>query len=84
MPLLKASIKDLRKIKKRTLRNKAVKSQVKTIMKKVRSLPVEEAKKLLPKAYSIIDKAAKKGVIKKGTAARYKSRITKRVSKPAS
>ena len=35
-----------------------------------------EAEKLLPKAYQAIDKAAKRGIIKKNTAARKKSRLT--------
>ena len=33
----------------------------------------------LPKAYAAIDKAVKRGVIKKNTAARMKSRLAKRV-----
>jgi ribosomal protein S20 len=37
---------------------------------------VAEAKKLLPQAYKILDKAAKTSLIKKNTAARKKSRIT--------
>lgn len=81
MANLKASIKDLRKTKKRTLRNYSIKSEVKTVMKKIRKLSKEEAKKMLPKAYSVIDKAVKKGVIKKQTAARYKSRITLAINK---
>jgi small subunit ribosomal protein S20 len=36
-----------------------------------------EAKKLLSKAYQAIDKAAKRGVIKKNTASRRKSRLSK-------
>ena len=36
-----------------------------------------EAKKLLPSAYSVIDKAAKRGVIKKNTASRKKARLSK-------
>ena len=34
----------------------------------------------LPKAYQAIDKAVKRGVIKKNTAARMKSRLSKKVS----
>ena len=33
----------------------------------------------LPRTFSIIDKAAKQGIIKKNTASRYKSRLTARV-----
>lgn len=41
----------------------------------------DEAKSLLPRAYKMIDKAAKRGVIKKNTAARYKSRLSRTVKK---
>jgi len=42
---------------------------------------IEEAKKLLPQVYKILDKAAKERVIKKNTVARKKSRITKLLSR---
>jgi len=41
----------------------------------------EEAKKLLPQVYKLLDKAAKTGLIKKNTVARKKSRITKLINK---
>jgi len=37
----------------------------------------KEAKNLLPKYYKAVDKAAKVGVIKRNTADRKKSRVTK-------
>lgn len=40
-----------------------------------------EAEKLLSQAYKYLDKAAKTGLIKKNTASRNKSRITKLVLK---
>ena len=40
----------------------------------------KEAAALLPKVYKAIDKAAKNGTIKKNTAARMKSRVSKQVS----
>jgi len=45
------------------------------------SSAIEEAKKLLPQVYKILDKAAKVGVIKKNTASRKKARITKLIFK---
>ncbi len=45
------------------------------------SSAIEEAKKLLPEIYKALDKATKTGVIKKNTAARKKSRITKLISR---
>jgi len=54
------------------------------ILKEVRSLVTlknkEEALKMLPKVYKVIDKAAKTNVIKDNTASRKKSRITKLVN----
>jgi small subunit ribosomal protein S20 len=47
---------------------------------------VEGATKALPATFSLVDKAAKWGIIKQNTAARYKSRLTLRlrtISAPA-
>ena len=44
----------------------------------------KEAKEFLPRIYKALDKAAKENVIKKNTAARRKSRITKAVNQIAS
>ncbi len=60
---------------------------MKYLLKKARALvlkkEVEEAKKLLPQVYKALDKAAKTGLIKKNTANRKKSRITKLITKPS-
>lgn len=54
---------------------------MKETVKKTRLLKMEgkneEAKNLLSLAYQAIDKAAKRGVIKKNTASRKKSRLAK-------
>jgi len=85
MPITKSAKKALRQNIKRRARNLTYKKKIKDLIKKVRGLVLdkktEEAKKLLPKIYKILDKAAKVGVIKKNTAARKKSRITKLVGK---
>lgn len=58
---------------------------MKGLLKEVKALVLgkktEEAKKLLPEIYKILDKSAKAGVIKKNAAARTKSRITKLINK---
>jgi ribosomal protein S20 len=41
----------------------------------------KEAEKNLPKTFAALDKAAKRGVIKKGTADRKKSRLVKAIAK---
>jgi small subunit ribosomal protein S20 len=81
MPNLQASKKDLRKTKKRTKRNHSAISEVKNLLRKIRTLAPEEGKKLIPKAYSLIDKTIQRGIMKKGTGARYKSRLMSKVGK---
>ena len=45
---------------------------------------IEEAKKLLPQVYKLLDKAVKNGLIKKNTAARKKSRLTRSIQRTTS
>ena len=65
-------------------RNQAIKSRVKTFVKKVLSAVeaknVDEAKAALQVAYKELDKAVTKGVLKKNTASRKKSRLTLKVN----
>jgi len=85
MPIIQAAKKALRQSEKRRVLNLKRKRAMKDVVKTVRSLASEkkavEAEKLLPEAYKAIDKAAKRGVIKKNTADRKKSRLTKFVAK---
>lgn len=59
---------------------KAMKSSIKDVSKMIAGKSAAEAQKMLPALYQALDKAAKSGVIKKNTASRLKSRITKRLS----
>ncbi len=81
MAITKSAKKSLRQNKRRRIRNLQKREKLKGLLKEVKVLisqkKIEEAKKLLPKVYKILDKAAKTGLIKKNTAARKKSRITK-------
>lgn len=65
----------------RRLRNRAVKTRVKNVVKSVRQSAaedsVEQAGSALRVAQSTIDKAAKKGVLHKRTAARKVARLAK-------
>ena len=65
-------------------RNKSIKSRVKTFVKKVliavEAKNVDEAKVALQVAYKELDKAVTKGVLKKNTASRKKSRLTLKVN----
>lgn len=85
MPITKSAKKALRQNIKRRLRNLQKKEKIKKLIKEIKKLvflkKIEEAKKLLPKVYKFLDKAAKSGLIKKNTAARKKSRIAKLINK---
>jgi len=76
--------KRMRQGEKRRARNRQNVSQLKTQVKKLRAAiaegNAEAAKKLLPETVGEIDKAAKKGVVHDNAAARYKSRLTRKVS----
>lgn len=79
MPQHKSAMKRIRQDKKRRARNKAVKSAVKTAAKSVReAASPEDAAELLRSAESVIDRAARKGVIHWRNAARRKSRLAKK------
>lgn len=86
-PITKSAKKALRQSIKRRKRNLQRKSKIKDLVKEAKSLidqkKTEEAKKLLPQIYKALDKAAKVGTIKKNTASRKKSRITKFVQSGA-
>ena len=84
MPIIKSAKKALRQNIKRKAQNIQKKKKLKSTLKEVRVLisqkKQEEARKLLPSVYKILDKAAKTNLIKKNTASRKKSRITKSLS----
>lgn len=81
MPITKSAQKALRQNEKRRVHNLNYRRKMRKLVKQVRSLVAgnkkEEAKKLLPQVYKILDKTAKVGIIKKHTASRNKSRLTK-------
>ncbi|MBU1102288.1 30S ribosomal protein S20 [Patescibacteria group bacterium] len=85
MPIKASAKKELRKtLKRRVLnvaRQKAVKDATKKIKKLIAAGSKEEAKKMISAVYQAIDKAAKRGVIKKNAAARKKSRLMKLINK---
>jgi small subunit ribosomal protein S20 len=81
MPITKSAKKRLKQNDKRRILNLGYKRRMKKIVKEIRELVIagkkKDAEKLLPTAYKVIDKAAKRGIIKENTAARKKSRLTK-------
>lgn len=62
-------------------RQKAMKESVKEVVKLVAAAKKGDAEKGLKAAYQALDKAAKRGVIKKNTASRKKSRLAKAIAK---
>lgn len=81
MPIKKAAKKALRQTKKKRGSNlrriKTMKEVVKKLSKLAKEGKKDEARKLMPLAQKAIDKAKKRGVVKKNTAARKKSRLAK-------
>ncbi len=77
-----SAFKRARQIKRRTVINVKRKSrlrhQIRTFRRLLEKKDLEGVKTALPKTFSVIDQAAKRGIIKKNTAARYKSRLTLR------
>lgn len=80
MPITSSAKKALRVSKKKKVFNirksNAMENSLKKIKKLVKENKIKEAEKILPEVYQAIDKAFKIKLIKKNTAARYKSRIT--------
>lgn len=74
MPNTASAKKRLRQDKKKQLRNVAAKTRIKTETKK--ALGSGEANP----AFSVIDRAAAKGIIHKNAAARRKSRLSKKIA----
>jgi|GEM_PF-221384 len=74
MPVIKGSKKALRRDRRRTIINKKVREAYKEAVRLARQKPTPEN---LQKAYSELDRAAKKNVIHKNKAARLKSRLAK-------
>ena len=84
---IKSAKKRILVIEKKTLRNKATKSKVKTYIKKVEAAIAAQDKEAatvaLNDAISEISKATSKGIYHKNTASRKISRLTKAVNKLA-
>ena len=80
MPNIKSAEKRVKIIEKKTLRNNKIKSGYKTAIKKFERAVANgdaEAKALFADATRKVDQACSKGVIKKNTAARKKSKLSK-------
>lgn len=79
MPITKGAKKAHRSSLRKRVYNLRRKRDMNGVIKEIRSLlsggNAKDAEAKMPEAYKAIDKAAKRGVIKKNTAARKKSRL---------
>lgn len=84
MPNIKSAIKRVKTNNERNAHNSAIKSAMRSAIKKVDALVLtndaDNAKVALVDASKKIDKAAQSGLVHKNTAARYKSRLAKSVN----
>ena len=80
-----SALKRVRIMERRTAINRMRKSRLRHQIRAMRRLMDQKdapgATKMVPATFSLVDRAAKWGIIKKNTAARYKSRITLRLRK---
>lgn len=85
MPITKGAEKahraSLRKHVYNVRRKTAMSDTVKKMRKLIATGSIKEAESMLPEVYKVIDKAAKRGVIKENTAARKKSRLVAAINK---
>jgi len=84
MPNKLSAKKELRKSKKRQIVNQKALDNIKTLIKKSRKAieaKGKEAEELVKKTLKALDKAAQKGLIKKNTRDRRKSRLHQKLNK---
>lgn len=78
-----SSLKRVRQTERRTEFNRRSRSrlrhQIRLMRRALTEKNAQKAGALLPETFSVIDRAAKAGIIKKNTAARYKSNLHTRV-----
>jgi small subunit ribosomal protein S20 len=73
-------MKRIRQNEHRRLRNRAVRSKVRSALKDARTVEGAEAKTTITEAIRALDKAVTKGVIHRNTAARKKSSLARRLT----
>lgn len=79
MPNIKSAKKRVKVTEKKNLRNRIVKTGLRTALKKFET--AEDAAAQLSATIAVVDKAVTKGVIHKNAANRKKARLAKRLAK---
>ncbi|MDA2922050.1 30S ribosomal protein S20 [Patescibacteria group bacterium AH-259-L07] len=84
MPIKKSAAKALRQSKKREARNKVIKENInwlrRQFLKAIASKKKKQAADIYLQLQKVLDRAVQKGVLKKNTAARKKSRAVKKLN----
>ena len=76
----KSAIKRIRQNERRRLRNRTVRSKVRSSLKVARTIEGPEQRATIQEAIRFLDKAVSKGVIHRNTAARKKSALARRLT----
>ena len=78
-----SALKRMRTAKRRTeinqMRKTRLRHQIRSMRRALDRKDTDAAQALVPQTFSLVDRAAKWGIIKSNTAARYKSRLTLRL-----
>ena len=83
MPNIKSAKKRVKVIETKTLRNKSIKSSIKTHLKKVDAAvesKAENTETLVRATIKQVDQAAAKGILHKNAASRKKAQLTKKLN----
>lgn len=80
-----SAMKRLRQNEKRRIRNRIHRGRVRTVIHQFHELmsnnELEKAQELLPIAYRVIDRTSRRGIIHPTAAARYKSRLARKLAR---
>ena len=84
MAIIKSAKKRIRSSEKKRIFNlrktREMKETIKKFLKLIETKKIDEAEKMIPAVYKAIDKVVGKGIIKKNTGARKKSRLVKKIT----
>ncbi len=81
MPNIASAKKNMRKSRAAAVRNRAQRSALRTALKKARTETADG--ETVVQAVSLLDRAARKGLIHKNKAARHKSQLARKANAPA-
>lgn len=76
----KSAMKRIRQSEKRRVRNRTIRSQIRTAVKTARAAGGDALRTAVAEAIRVLDKAVTKGVVHRNTAARKKSALARRLA----